>query len=75
MLRNFKRKAFFPNDLSKLFSLLIYLDAAKFVMLKTVNAWLLCSYKVYLPKSVGEPLPNNIAKCPLPLDVRRSETS
>ena len=53
---------------SKVFSLLICLDANKFVLLSFSSL-----IKTIYPRFSTEPLPND-AKSPLPVDVRRSKT-
>ena len=53
---------------SEVFSLLICLDANKFVLLSFSSL-----IKTIYPRFSTEPLPND-AKSPLPVDVRRSKT-
>ena len=53
---------------SEAFSLLICLDANKFVLLSFFSL-----IKTIYPRVATEPLPND-AKSPLPVDVRRSKT-
>ena len=53
---------------SEVFSLFIYLDANKFVLLAFFSL-----IKTIHPRFSTKPLPND-AKSPLPVDVRRSKT-
>ena len=63
--RRFERRTSTGSDV---FSLLICLDANKFVLLSFSSL-----IKTIYPRFSTEPLPND-AKSPLPVDVRRSKT-